>query len=143
MVNKVEEILKKINYMEADIEIQKQILFSIPSAEKDEIENTLKIIVKKKAMVNDLREEIKTIDPEEFNQILILEKASERFRDLAAQKKFIEISTPDGETPCSIRQRNGESIDCLVRAKDGKGDYTVITFKGEILEFSKEEVLES
>lgn len=141
MVKKVEEFLKKINYIEADIEIHKQILFSIPSVQKDEIEKTLKIIASKKAMVKDLREEIKAIDPEEFNQILLLEKASEEFGKLAAKKKFIEISTPDGETPCSIRQRNGEPLDCLVKAKDEEGGYTVITFQGEIREFSKEEVL--
>ena len=38
---KTEDLLKKINYIEADLEIQKQILFSIPSANKEEIEKTI------------------------------------------------------------------------------------------------------
>lgn len=142
MSQKVHDFLRKINYIEADIEIQRQILLSIPSANREEMEKTIKIIAEKNAMIKALRQEIKTIDPAAFNRILALEKASEKFKALAAEKKFIEVSTPNEKGPCTLTlKKNNETIDCLVRAKDGAGTYTIIDFNGEILEFSDGEVL--
>ena len=141
MGQKVQDILKKINYIEADMEIQKQILFSIPSADTDEMEKTLKIIADKKAMIADLREQIKAIDPEEFNRILVFEKASEQFRQLTTEKKFVEITTLNEEEQCSIQPKEGNAIDCVVKAKDEAGNFTVITLDGEIVELSKEDVI--
>lgn len=141
MGQKVQDILKKINYIEADMEIQKQIIFSIPSADTDEMEKTLKIIADKKAMIADLREQIKAIDPEEFNRILVFEKASEQFRQLTTEKKFIEITTLSEEKQCSIQPKKGKTIDCIVKATDEAGNFTVITLDGEIIELSKEDVI--
>jgi biotin-(acetyl-CoA carboxylase) ligase len=141
MGQKVQDILKKINYIEADMEIQKQILFSIPSADTDEMEKTLKIIADKKAMIADLREQIKAIDPEEFNRILVFEKASEQFRQLTTEKKFVEITTLNEEEQCSIQPKVGKIIDCIVKATDEAGNFTVITLDGEIVELSKEDVI--
>ena len=141
MGQKVQDILKKINYIEADMEIQKQILFSIPSADTDEMEKTLKIIADKKAMIADLREQIKAIDPEEFNRIQVFEKASQQFRQLTTEKKFVEITSLNEEEQCSIQPKEGNAIDCVVKAKDEAGNFTVITFDGEIVELSKEDVI--
>ena len=141
MGQKVQDILKKINYIEADMEIQKQILFSIPSADTDEMEKTLKIIADKKAMIADLREQIKAIDPEEFNRILVFEKASEQFRQLTTEKKFVETTTLNEEEQCSIQPKKGQTIDCIVKATDEAGNFTVITLDGEIVELSKEDVI--
>ena len=141
MGQKVQDILKKINYIEADMEIQKQILHSIPSANTDEMENTLKIIAGKKAMITDLREQIKAIDPEEFNRIQVFEKASRQFRQLTTEKKFIEITTLNEEEQCSIQPKEGNAIDCVVKAKDEAGNFTVITLDGEIVELLKEDVI--
>ncbi|MCP4115470.1 MAG: hypothetical protein GY737_08695 [Desulfobacteraceae bacterium] len=141
MSQKVQDILKKINYIEADMEIQKQILFSIPSANTDEMEKTLKIIADKKAMIADLREQIKAIDPEEFNRIQVFEKASQQFRQLTTEKKFVEITTLNEEEQCSIQPKAGEIIDCIVKAKDEAGNFTVITLDGELVEMSKEDVV--
>ncbi len=141
MGQKVQDILKKINYIEADMAIQKQILFSIPSADTDEMEKTLRIIADKKAMIADLREQIKAIDPEEFNRILVFEKASEQFRQLTTEKKFVEITTLNETEQCSIQPKVGKTIDCVVKAKDEAGNFTVITFDGEIVELPKEDVI--
>ena len=141
MGQKVQDILKKINYIEADMDIQKQILFSIPSADTDEMEKTLKIIADKKAMIADLREQIKAIDPEEFNRILVFEKASDQFRQLTTEKKFVEITTLTEEEQCSIQPKEGKPIDCIVKATDEAGNFTVITLDGEIVELSKEDVI--
>ena len=141
MGQKVQDILKKINYIEADMAIQKQILFSIPSADTDEMEKTLKIIAGKKAMIADLREQIKAIDPEEFNRIQVFEKASQQFRQLTTEKKFVEITTLNEEEQCSIQPKEGNAIDCVVKAKDEAGNFTVITLDGEIVELSKEDVI--
>ncbi len=141
MGQKVQDILKKINYIEVDMDIQKQILFSIPSADTDEMEKTVKIIAEKKAMINDLREQIQAIDPEEFNRILVFERASEQFRQLTTEKKFVEITTLTEGEQCSIQPKEGKTIDCIVKAKDEAGNFTVITFDGEIIELSKEDVI--
>ncbi len=141
MSQKVHDFLKKINYIEADIEIQRQILLSIPSANRKEMEKTITIIAEKKSMIEALRQEIKAIDPAAFNRILALEKASERFKTLAAEKKFVEVSTPNEDGACTLTLKKGNrTIDCLVRAKDEAGGYTIIDFNGEILEFSDGEV---
>lgn len=48
MSQHVQELLKRINYIEADMEIQRQILCSIPTADTKEMEKTIKTIAKKK-----------------------------------------------------------------------------------------------
>ncbi|ACN14793.1 hypothetical protein HRM2_16860 [Desulforapulum autotrophicum HRM2] len=142
MSQKVHDFLRKINYIEADIDIQRQILLSIPSAHREEMEKTIKVIAEKNEMIKALRQEIKAIDPAAFNRILALEKASESFKVLAAEKKFIEVSTPNENGACTLTlKKDNTTIDCLVRAKDEAGGYTVIDFNGEILEFSDGEIL--
>lgn len=142
MSQQVQNILKKINYIEADMEIYRQILGSIPSANREEMEETIKIIAQKKAMVEKLRQEINTVDPAAFDQILAFEKVTEHFKQLAGEKKFLEITTPNEKEECIIKlKKDDETIGCLVKAKDESGGYTIITFNGEILEFSNEEVV--
>ncbi len=141
MNQKVHDFLRKINYIEADIDIQRQILLSIPSADHGEMEKTIKVIAEKSAMIKALRQEIKAIDPEAFDRILTLEKASEKFKTLAAEKKFIEVTTPNENGTCTLTlKKSGQAIDCLVKAKDEAGNYTIINFNGDILEFSDREV---
>jgi len=142
MNQQVQELLKRINYIEADMEIQRQILCSIPSSDKKEMEKTIQLIAQKKTMVEGLRKEIKDTDPLVFQQIMAFEKATNKFKQLAAEKNFIEIKTPNENEPCNLNIKKGnQTIECLVKAKDESGGYTVINYNGEILEFLNDEVM--
>jgi len=135
MGNTAQDILRKINYIEADINIQKQILFSIPSAEKQEMEKVIKVIAGQKEEINALRQEMKAAAPEEYERILIFEESAQKFKALAAEKQFKEISTFDGTTPCTISLKDGTKMDCLVKAQDDAGDWTAMTLDGSIQTF--------
>lgn len=142
MNQQVQELLKRINYIEADMEIQRQILCSIPSSDKEEIEKTIGVIAQKKSMVEELRQEIEEIDPSAFERILAFERATERFKQIAAEKKFIEVKTPAENEPCDLKlKKDNQTIECLVKAKDESGGYTIINYNGELHEFLNEEVL--
>jgi len=132
MGNTAQDILRKINYIEADMNIQKQILFSIPSAEKQEMEKILKVIAEQKQKIDALRQEMKAAAPDEYEKILIFEKAAQKFKALAAKKQFKEITTFDGTTPCIVSLKDGTIVDCLVKAQDDAGDWTAMTLDGTI-----------
>ncbi len=140
MTNNVQDILKKISYIETDIEIQKQILFSIPSKEKPEMEKVLKIIAGLKNQVETLRLKIKEIDPDAHSNILMFENAVAEFKRLAKDKEYKSITTWQPDTPCSLTLQSGETIECLIKAADGYGNFTVITFDGNTREFLKNEI---
>ena len=140
MSNAAQDILRKINYIEADMNLHKQILFSIPTAEKQEMEKVLKIIAEKKQEIDRLREEMKTVAPEEYEKILIFEKAAQEFKALAAEKKFKEVTSFDGSTPCTISLKDGTVVECLVKAQDDAGDWTALTFEGATLTFSADTI---
>ncbi|SMC36559.1 hypothetical protein SAMN02746065_101132 [Desulfocicer vacuolatum DSM 3385] len=141
MSNTAQNILRKINYIEADMDIQKQILFSIPSEEKQEMEKVLKIIAGQKEEINTLRQEMKKAAPEEYEKILMFEKAAQKFKALAAEKKFKDVSSFDGTTPCTVSLKDGTSMDCLVKAQDDAGDWTVMTLDGKIQTFQADSVV--
>lgn len=141
MSQKVQELLKKINYIEVDLEIQKQILFSVPSANTDEMEQVIKVIAEKKEMVNDLRNQIKSADPVEFDRILRFESAAAEFKKIAAETKFNNVSTFNGGEPCNIEMKNGKTVECLVKAEEQGGNWTVFTFDGKILRISGDDVV--
>ncbi|WP_457575177.1 hypothetical protein [Desulfomarina sp.] len=142
MNNNTGNLLKKINYIEAEIEIQKQILYSVSSSDKEEIEKILRVIAAKKDEIAELRNKIKIVDPEEFNRIKVFEKAVQEFRKLAATTPFQSISSQNADEPCILSLQNGSSINCLVKACDENGDWTIITFDGEIRQFKQSEVNE-
>jgi hypothetical protein len=135
-------LLKKINYIEADIEIQKQILYAIPSNNKKDIEKTLRIIAGKKDEITELRKQIREVDPEEHKRIEVFEKAVNDFRKLAAETPFQSITSQNTNEPCILPLKDGSSIECLVKACDENGDWTIITLKGTIRQFKKPEVSE-
>lgn len=142
MSQNTQNILKKINYIEADIEIHKQILFSIPSENRQEIENTLRIIAGKKEEITQLRDEIQRIDPEWFKQITVFEKAIADFKKIAAEKKFQTIVSKNIGEQCTLSLANVTEVECLIKACDENGDWTIITPEGEICYFEKNEVVE-
>lgn len=135
MKERVKGILQQINFIETDIDLQKQILFSIPSDQKDEMEKVLKKIAGQKQQIQDLRKMIQEIDPEEYNRIIAIEQATEKFRILAAEKKFEKVQTLNEEGECFITLNDGTRLDCLVAAKDDGGNWTVLTLEGETREY--------
>jgi len=138
----VQDLLKRINYLEAEIEMQKQILFSRPSQKKDEIEAALQIIAEKKNEINILRDQIKEIDPQEYDQILLFEKAVEDFRKLAAERNFQSIVGRNVGEGCNLELNNGTSVECLIKACDEDSNWTIITMQGEIRDYPAADVAE-
>ena len=138
----IENILKKINYLEAQLEIQKQILFSLPSASREEIENTIHTIAARKNDIENLRQQINEQSPEEFARIVAFEEASARFMSIGAEKKFTAVFHRHVGQECDLRLVDGTIIDCLVKARDEKGDWTIMTVDGEVVQFTCDQVLD-
>ncbi len=140
MHRKIQDILKKINYIEADVEIQKQILFSLPSNEKSEMERILACIAAHKKEIDNLRRTIEEISPAEHKNILILESAVTAFKEMASKKKFISVEGKNINEECHLTLKDGSRLDCLVKACDEQGGWTIITSEGAIQHLSREEV---
>ena len=138
----IQQILQKINYLEAEIDIQKQILFSIPSANTEEIESTLRVIAARKSDIENLRRQINDLDPEEFARIVAFEEASARFMAIGAENTFTDLFYKQAGHECTLRLADGTIIDCLVKARDEKGGWTSLTNDGEVLRFDREQVVE-
>lgn len=139
---KIQQILKKISYLEVEVEIQKQILFSIPSANKGEIESTIRIIAARKSDIENLRQQINDLNPEEFARIVAFEEASAKFMAIGAENKFTDLFHKQVDQECNLRLVDGTIVDCLVKARDEKGGWTLMTVDGEVLQFTSEQVLE-
>ncbi len=138
----VQDLLKKINFIEADLEIQKQILFALPSDQKDEMEGIVKTISEKKSEIEDLRRQIKEQDPDEYDRILLFERAVEQFKKLAAEKNFKSVVGRNTDDECILELKNSPNMDCLIKASDADGNWAIITMDGKIMEFKKEDVAE-
>ena len=134
---KVQDLLKKIRYIEADIEIQKQILFSISSNDQKEMEHAVKIIAAHKEEITTLRLELQRISPEEHQNIMTLENAVTAFKKIASEKKFKSIKIMEINEECCLHLKDQPKIHCLVKACDEDGGWTIITIDGEIQQFSK------
>ena len=140
MKNSVQHLLKKINYIEAEVEIQKQILFSIPADNTNDIEEVITKIANAKGQIDNLRKEIETISPQEYQKILKIEEASEAFKKIAAEKKFTTVESMSTGEKCSILLKDGKEIPCLIKATDEAGNWTVITLDGEIRHFNSDDI---
>ncbi|MCP3872740.1 MAG: hypothetical protein GY699_06235 [Desulfobacteraceae bacterium] len=135
MSEKVKGLLQKINLIETDMDLHKQILVSIPSDNKAEIETVIKKIADQKKQIGDLRLEIKNTDEDEYNKIIAIEKAAQTFRQISKDKKFILVNTLNETGECYITFNDGTRIDCLVAAKEENGNWTVLTLEGETKEY--------
>jgi hypothetical protein len=131
----VENILQKISLIEMDMELHKQILFSIPSDQKDEMEKVMQTIALQKQQVQDLRQKIKRVDQSAYDQILAIEKGTEDFKAMAAGKQFSRVDTPDDTGACSITLHDGTNLDCLVAAREENGNWMILTREGNIRQF--------
>ena len=120
-----------------DMELHKQILFSIPSDQKDEMEKVMHTIADKKQQVQDLRREIKGLDPSAHDQILAIEEGTQKFKALSRDKQFSRVDTPDDSGTCSITLNDGTCLDCLVAAKEENGNWMVLTREGRVRQFPR------
>lgn len=141
MTKTVQDLYKKINYIEAEIEIQKQILHSIPSSERNEIEKVIKTIAAAKEEIGMLRSEIKEIDPSEFKRLACIEESVAAFKKISSEKEFSTIESMTFDKTCVLSCLDGRKIQCLVKACDQNGDWTIISMEGSLATFSSHEVL--
>ena len=135
MSDNVKTLLQQINFIEADMELHKQILQSTPPENKTEIERVIKKIADQKKQINDLRMQIKEIDEDEYNNIIAIERAAEAFRQIAKTKKFVLVNTLNETGECYITLTDGSRIDCLVAAKEENGNWIIMTLAGETKEY--------
>ncbi|PHR28145.1 MAG: hypothetical protein COA36_07700 [Desulfotalea sp.] len=136
-------LLRKINFLEVDVDIQKQILFSIPSDQTNEMEKTIRLIAKQTKEIETLREEIKTDDPEEYKRIITFEKAINTFRELASKTKFESIISREIGGECVLEIKGSANVECLIKACDAQENWTIITLDGEIQQYTKSQVNEA
>jgi rRNA-processing protein FCF1 len=139
---KTEALLKKINYIEADVEIQKQILFSIPSDQQKEMEKTISLIAARKKEIELLRQELKEIDPVEYDRIVTFENTLTEFRKIAAENPFQSVVNRNVHEQCYLLLQGGDRAECLIKACDREGNWTIITIDGEIKQYSAANVAE-
>lgn len=140
MSQKVQDLLRQINYIEAENEIQKQILVSIPSSDTDEITETIQRISQNNKKIDELREEIKIASPEEYNKIIQIEQSALKFKEMHSESPFESIENFTGEQELSLSLKTGEVIQCLIKAKDQNGNWTVISREGELRTVDSSEV---
>jgi hypothetical protein len=137
MSEKIKGLLQKINFIETDMELHKQILVSIPSEDKSEIKTIISKIADQKNQIQELRQQIKKIDEDEYNKIIAIEKAAQVFRQIARDKKFVQVNTLNESRVCFITFNDGTRLDCLVTAKEENGNWTVLTLDGETKEYPR------
>jgi len=135
MSDQVKPLLQKINFIEADMDLHKQILVSIPSDNKAEMEKVIKKIADQKKQIDALRNRIKLIDEDEYNRIIAIEQAAQKFKKLASTKKFVLVNTLNETGECYITLTDGTRLDCLVAAKEENGNWTIMTLDGETKEY--------
>ncbi len=141
MTQNVQNILKKITFIETDLELQKQILFSIPTEQTDDMETQVKKIAGLKDEINGLREQIKTIAPDEYAKIIAFEKAADQFKEISKNKKFTAVTTLSQEDECTLTLTDDTTIACIVKAQDENGHWTVFTLDGDVLQYEKKDVV--
>ena len=136
MEPRVETLLKKISFIETDMELHKQILVTIPSDKKDDIEQVMQTIADKKQEIQDLRREIRQLDPDAYDRIIAIEKGTQTFKALARNKRFDRVDTPGESGTCKLTLIDGTEMDCLVAAREENGDWIILTLEGEIKHLS-------
>ena len=140
MSSTVKGILQKINFIEKDMELHKQILFSIEADDKDQIERVIKQIADFKAQIEELRLKIKEVDESEYYRIIRIEAGTLTFRKLSENKSFKAVNTLNDSGQCRVTLSSGETLECLVAAQEESGDWCVLTVDGDVRELGASEV---
>ena len=134
---KVEQLLQTITFVERDIELHKNILASVPASQPQELEKVIAEIARLKQRAEELKQEVAACDPQVHAQITCLQQATKAFQEIAARKNFDQVITLDHHRECYIDLADGTRVECLVKACDEAGDWTVITLEGETREYSQ------
>lgn len=142
MATPLQDILYKISYIEADIEIQKRILFSFREDEKTEIEKVMRTIAQAKDDILKLKNQIAEDYPHEHSRMIIIEKSVDHFKELSEKKSFTTIEHMAEDGDLSLQLTSGKKLHCLIKAVDEHKNHTVITIDGELLSFSPEQIVE-
>ncbi|MDR0477924.1 MAG: hypothetical protein LBH14_08335 [Desulfobulbaceae bacterium] len=133
-------VYQKIHFIERDIELHKQILATIPSGNRADLEETISKIAGMKRQLSELKESIAVIDPEEYQRLQKLDGETARFKELARQTPLREIYTLDQYRVCALRLADGSEIDCLVAARRQDDGWLVLTLAGECRQLTAAEV---
>ncbi len=135
MDNQVKGLLQKINLIETDMELHRQILVSIPSGQKKEMEKTAALIAEMKDQIKDLRDQIRSADENEYNRLVAIERAAQTFKNLSINKNFVRVDTLNETGECFVTLNDGTRLDCLVAAQEDKGNWILLTLDGEVKEY--------
>ncbi len=142
MKEKVKSILQKINFIETDMEFQKQILFTIPKENEEEMTEVVQKISELKEKIDLLKESINEIDPEEYQKIIQIEKSAADFKKATMDRKLVDVKTLNNDGECSLTLKDGKVHECLVTAKDESGDWVILTIDGKTIEIPGGDVQE-
>ena len=134
MISRAHEILKKINYLEAEIEIQRQILFSIPGDDRKDMEAVVAKIASTKNEIASLRQKLQRLAPEEYQRIISIEEALEKFKEISRKVEFTEVNNIATSGSNTLQLKDGTTYNCLLKARDSEGNYTLITIDGEFFQ---------
>jgi hypothetical protein len=140
MKHKVQGLMQKISYAEQDMELQKQILVTIPTKDEDDIEEVITNIARLKEKVKSLKLEVKEVDPDEYEKMIAMESASNKFSEIAKNKKFEYVKTFGNDGDLSVVLADGVVNECLVIAKEETGEWILLTMDGEVLELAEDSV---
>jgi hypothetical protein len=140
MSARLHAVYQKIHLVERDLELHRQILATIPSGNRGEIEETIGKIAALKRQLTELKESIASIDPDEYQRLQKLEGETARFKELAGQQPLKEVYTLDQCRVCALRLADGSEVDCLVAARREDDGWLVLTLAGECREFVATEV---
>lgn len=131
----VKRLLQKINFIETDMDVHRQILMSIPTKDKDQMEAVIQKIAEQKKQIDQLRMEIKKEDEVEYDRLIAIEQGSQKFAQIAVNKKFARVNTLNETGECFITLADDTRIDCLVAAKEENGNWIVLTLDGQTKEY--------
>ncbi|MDR3090507.1 MAG: hypothetical protein LBU39_11945 [Desulfobulbaceae bacterium] len=140
MSARLHAVYQRIHFLERDLELHKQILATIPTGNRRELQDTIGKIADLKRQLAELKDSIAVIDPDEYQRLQKLEGETARFKELAGQSQLREVYTLDQRRVCALLLADGAELDCLVAAKREDGSWLVLSLAGECREFAVAEV---
>ncbi len=141
MIEKLTEVMQRITFLEKDLELQKHILRATPTGEEEKNRDVVVTIADIKEKLEGCRQEIKALDPEEYNRMIRFEDAAAAFKESAKGREFVTVVDLNTHAECSLQTVEGTSIPCLVKAQDSHGEWLVMTVDGDVMTFSSEQVV--
>ena len=142
MKERVADVMQKIGLLEKDLDLQKHILRATPTGKEEEAREVLMTMTTLKAKIEAARQEIKAIDPDEYERMVRFEASSNEFKEAAKGREFVSVTDLNTAMECRIETLDGKTIDCLVKAKDTTGEWLIMTVDGEVMTLAADCVVE-